>query len=237
MTVYRRPDPIPLRRAVPATVPDRLAPVRSEPEALHHLVARRIFSAIVSGRYPAGSILPTENDLALELGVSRTALREAIKGLASKGLIESRRRRGTMVRDRRDWTMLDADLIAWSRTGPADRVSEELWNTLAAILPGLAADAAANHGTNLRAGGTEPRDFILGLAGAADNRFLLSIVAASLANLVADDPDFLARRLSQAAPLFATARAAINNGNAEAARLALQRAMASTTNAGASVTA
>ena len=111
MTVYRRPDPIPLHRGRPSGE-FALRRVRPEQEDLHHLVARQIFAAITGGHYPEGSILPTEQALSEELGVSRTALREAIKGLASKGMLETRRRRGTMVLDRSSWNMLDVEVTA-----------------------------------------------------------------------------------------------------------------------------
>ncbi|MFO1055346.1 MAG: FadR/GntR family transcriptional regulator [Dongiaceae bacterium] len=68
---------------------------------------------ILSGRYPPGTSLPTEAELAAEFGVSRTALREATRTLAAKGLIETRQRAGTRVRASEDWNRLDADVLAW----------------------------------------------------------------------------------------------------------------------------
>ena len=50
--------------------------------------------------------------------VSRTALREAIKVLMSKGLVEARPRFGTRVRSREAWQLLDPDVLAWQREGP-----------------------------------------------------------------------------------------------------------------------
>ena len=48
-------------------------------------------------RFSAGDKLPNENDLAFELGVSRSTLREAIKILTTSGMLEIRRGRGTFV--------------------------------------------------------------------------------------------------------------------------------------------
>src|SRR5215218_4795445 len=44
-------------------------------------VTKALASDIFSGRYPAGSSLPTENELGVEYGVSRTVIREALKVL------------------------------------------------------------------------------------------------------------------------------------------------------------
>src|SRR5262249_20575287 len=59
---------------------------------------------IVSGRYPSGTRLPPERDLARALGASRPTLREALRRLGEWGLIEARRGSGVIVRDLRDWS-------------------------------------------------------------------------------------------------------------------------------------
>ena len=56
--------------------------------------------AILSGKFEPGSQLPPEFDLIVQLGVSRTTLREALKRLEEQGLIVRRRGRGTYVRER-----------------------------------------------------------------------------------------------------------------------------------------
>ena len=48
-------------------------------------------------RFSAGDKLPNENDLASELGVSRSTLREAVKILTTSGMLEIRRGKGTFV--------------------------------------------------------------------------------------------------------------------------------------------
>ena len=53
--------------------------------------SRGIGLRIVSGEWPDGTTLPTEADLAHRLDVSRPSLREAIKLLAGKGMIRSKR--------------------------------------------------------------------------------------------------------------------------------------------------
>ena len=55
--------------------------------------------AILTGHYPAGSSLPPEPVLCEELGVSRTVVREAIKSLVAKGLVDIDRLLGSSVSD------------------------------------------------------------------------------------------------------------------------------------------
>lgn len=83
-------------------------------------VLNRLGQEIVAGRYAAGDKLPTEDDLARKLGVSRPSLREGLKALARKGLIESRTRRGTIALGRERWDVLDRDVLRWTAAAPPD---------------------------------------------------------------------------------------------------------------------
>lgn len=61
-------------------------------------VANRISDRILlERRYPANAKLPNEHELAEELGVSRTSIREAVKTLVATGLLRVERGRGTFV--------------------------------------------------------------------------------------------------------------------------------------------
>ena len=79
---------------------------------LHGQVVETIATRIMSGVYREGEIIDV---LALqnELSVSSTALREAVKVLTAKGMLGARQKRGTFVRPRSDWILLDPDLIRW----------------------------------------------------------------------------------------------------------------------------
>lgn len=68
---------------------------------------------IVSGDLRPGSVLPNIEVLAEEFSVSRLSMRESMKLLVGKGLIDSRPRRGTVVRPRSDWNRLDPDVLVW----------------------------------------------------------------------------------------------------------------------------
>jgi GntR family transcriptional repressor for pyruvate dehydrogenase complex len=62
-------------------------------------VIEQLRKVIIDGVYKPGDRLPSEKELCKQLGVSRTAIREAKKALIGMGLIESSRGQGTFVRD------------------------------------------------------------------------------------------------------------------------------------------
>lgn len=70
----------------------------SRSEMLADNIAQRIMQMIeVENRFSVGDKLPNENDLAQELGVSRSTLREAVKILTTSGILEIKRGKGTFV--------------------------------------------------------------------------------------------------------------------------------------------
>jgi DNA-binding FadR family transcriptional regulator len=81
---------------------------------LHGQIVHAIGRQILSGKIRPGDLLPAQPGLP----VSRTVLREAIKVLAAKGLVESRQKTGTRVRPRHAWHLLDPDVMAWQQDGP-----------------------------------------------------------------------------------------------------------------------
>lgn len=68
---------------------------------------------IVNDEYPQGQTIPMEEELASSLGVSRTTVRDAIKVLSGKGLVQTARRYGTRVRPIEEWSLLDLDVTSW----------------------------------------------------------------------------------------------------------------------------
>ena len=84
--------------------------VRRERNA-HERIVALLGTRIVRGDFEAG--LPVEADLAAQLGIGRNVLREAVKVLASKGLVDVRRRSGTKVLPRPRWNLLDPEVLAW----------------------------------------------------------------------------------------------------------------------------
>lgn len=96
---------------MPAPAHDYAASEAARSHTMH--VLREIGLGIVSGRYPQNSILPGDAELMSRFGVSRTVLREAMKMLAGKGLIQAKARIGTRVRDKASWNLFDPDVLIW----------------------------------------------------------------------------------------------------------------------------
>jgi DNA-binding FadR family transcriptional regulator len=110
---------------------------------LHSQVVQQLGRLIVSGELAPGEGLPREEVLAERMEVSRTALREAMKVLVAKGLIESRQRTGARVREAIHWNQLDADVLAWRCASmPTESFVEKLVEMRELIEPGAAAAAA-----------------------------------------------------------------------------------------------
>jgi DNA-binding FadR family transcriptional regulator len=106
-------------------------------------IARQIGTAILRGEQAPGATLPGELELAVQFGASRNIVREAIKVLAGKGLVESRKKAGTRVRQRADWQTLDRDLLAWRlESGTEIGFATDLLALREAIEPAAAAAAA-----------------------------------------------------------------------------------------------
>ncbi|MBQ2262543.1 MAG: FadR family transcriptional regulator [Loktanella sp.] len=109
----------------------------------HGQVVEAIGSAIVSGKYPEGSILPRDDALASQFGVSRTVLREAMKTLSAKGMIVARTRVGTRVCDRQRWNLFDAEVLVWHLDEYPDMgFLDQLFEMRLTMEPGAAAMAA-----------------------------------------------------------------------------------------------
>jgi DNA-binding FadR family transcriptional regulator len=111
-------------------------------------VTNHLGREIISGRYPQGSILPNEAEISATFSVGRSAVREAVKMLTAKGLVESRPRRGTQVLPSTGWNFFDREVLVWLREGnPDPTIIGELLQLRLAVEP-QAAHLAAMNGTN-----------------------------------------------------------------------------------------
>jgi DNA-binding FadR family transcriptional regulator len=107
------------------------------------MVATEIGRRIVAGQYQPGTTLPTEPRIQEEFGVSRTAVREAVRLLSAKGLTVSRPKIGTRVRPVAEWNMLDPDVLRWHvDQEPTEEFIDALFDMREIIEPAAASRAA-----------------------------------------------------------------------------------------------
>jgi GntR family transcriptional repressor for pyruvate dehydrogenase complex len=78
--------------------PARFMPIQTiEPRRLYRQIADQVRGLVERGEYQVGARLPPERDLALQLGVSRPSVREALIALEVEGLVEVRMGSGIYV--------------------------------------------------------------------------------------------------------------------------------------------
>lgn len=87
---------------------------RAAPRAtFHEQVVEQLGRDICSGHYRPGEVVPSEPELGERFGYSRIVIREAIKSLVAKGMLEVSRRIGTVVLESTHWNLFDPQVIAW----------------------------------------------------------------------------------------------------------------------------
>ncbi|MEV7418267.1 FCD domain-containing protein [Streptomyces sp. NPDC089919] len=144
-------------------------------------VARKIFD----GTYAEGAVLEMPG-LMDELGVSQTVLREAVKVLTAKGLLDARQKRGTFVRPMGEWNLLDADVLRWKlEADPPRDFYADLLELRRSVEP-AAASLAAERATDADLSALEDALFDMAVAGRdpdlhaeADAAFHSALLAAS----------------------------------------------------------
>ena len=168
---------------------------------LFEQIVQQVEDSILQGQLKPGDQLPAERDLAQRFGVSRTAVREAVKTLREKGLVEAYSGRGTFVTNGTSQAMRQSlDLMI--RINPLEGSANlaELRLVLEPEIAGLAAarieeqllttmrEAVAVMSRNLHdpdAYVEADLDFHLALAEAAGNPLILSLLG-SIVGLLRD---------------------------------------------------
>lgn len=159
---------------------------------LYEQIVQQIEESIVKGNLKPGDQLPAERELAQRFGVSRTAVREAVKALREKGLVEAYSGRGTFITDGTTQAVRQSlDLMV--KIGQPEG-STHLAEVRAILEPEIAALAAAriqepelatmrDAVAVMDKAGQDPEayieadlDFHLALAEAADNPLILSLL-------------------------------------------------------------
>lgn len=159
---------------------------------LYEQIVEQIEESILKGLLKAGDQLPAERELALQFGVSRTAVREAVKALREKGLVDAQPGRGTFITSGNPQAMRQS-LCYIVRAGHPEG-TQQLAEVRAMLEPEIAALAATRIGeTHLAmmrdAIGVMDRsknapeafieadlDFHLALAEAAANPIILTLI-------------------------------------------------------------
>ncbi len=98
---------------------------------------------IIGREYAPGDLLPKEAELTDEFGVSRTSVREGMRVLAAKGLVDIRQKIGTRVRQPENWNVFDSDILRWhSEVGRGDDIMRNLVEVRQIMEPAAARLAA-----------------------------------------------------------------------------------------------
>jgi DNA-binding FadR family transcriptional regulator len=110
---------------------------------MHSLTVGRIAEWIVRERFKAGTALPVEQNLCDELGVSRSVVREAVKTLSAKGMVEVAPKLGSRVLPEAMWNMFDPQVLRWRLNfRQAGAVAEDLIELRVLFEPPAASFAA-----------------------------------------------------------------------------------------------
>ena len=107
----------------------------------YRVVEESVRQKILDGELAPGDLLPSETDLAAQLGVTRPTVREALRGLESSGLVERGARRRMVVTAPSPRVVRDAMHQAIVLHGVSYR---ELWELNMALEPMAASLAATN---------------------------------------------------------------------------------------------
>ena len=207
-------------------------------------VSAELGRRIVGRVYAPASTLPPEAALLEEFGVSRTVLRDAVKSLESKGLLEARQRRGTCVMPRERWNMLDAEVLGWiAQSGADPHMLIRLTELRLIVEPGACALAAQKRSAaglqrvegawSRRVASVDDaaafveadRDFHVALLMAADNEYLSAICTAIAAALRVSlqRTNLSARSNRSSLPAHERIVAALRKGDGKAAALHSRR--------------
>ncbi|MGE0238880.1 MAG: FadR/GntR family transcriptional regulator [Parvibaculaceae bacterium] len=212
-------------------------------------MAHDLGQRIVRGDYKPGALLPNEAECGQIYKVSRTAVREAVKMLSAKGLIQSRPKIGSRVEPRASWNLLDRDVLAWyCTTVDFQKFAQDVQQIRFMIEPEAAALAAMNRSQahlaeiaaayDAMAAGVDDEQawnaadvkFHLAVLNASGNDFISPfgrVIESLLASLFSVTVGYLRNRV-RVLPLHAAILDAIRARKPDAARRAVRRLLAST---------
>ena len=113
---------------------------------LHEAVTKSLALKVIENSKDSETVVfPSEAELCQQLGVSRSILREAVKVLVAKRMLQVRPKSGTRSRPRSEWNLLDPDLLAW-QANVHEKFLEDLCEIRLGIEP-MACELAAARAT------------------------------------------------------------------------------------------
>ncbi|MEZ5798694.1 MAG: FadR/GntR family transcriptional regulator [Paracoccaceae bacterium] len=210
----------------------------------HSYVIAEIGLGIASGRFAVGTVLPGDAEMMDSYGVSRTVLREALKTIEAKGLVEARAKVGTRVLPRGRWNLFDRQVLTWIHEAGPDRALLESFVEVRQSVEMQAAALAAGRRTaeqlrmlhywlnqrQVTAAMAEPQalaefEFHRMLCEASQNPFLragsalveFGVVCAMAPRMAAAPGDYAAEK----APFYAALADAVAGGDSGAAGVAM----------------
>jgi DNA-binding FadR family transcriptional regulator len=218
-------------------------------KSLYNKVAHDLGQRILRGEFKPGMLLPNEAECGQIYKVSRTAVREAVKMLSAKGLIQSRPKIGSRVEPRASWNLLDRDVLGWyCATVDFQKFAHDVQQIRFMIEPEAAA-LAAIHRTQVQlaeidsaykamAEGVDDEAawneadvrFHLAVLNASGNDFISPfgrVIESLLANLFSGTVGYLRNRV-RVLPLHEAILDAIKVKKPDAARRAVRRLLEST---------
>jgi DNA-binding FadR family transcriptional regulator len=150
---------------------------------LHREIMLVLTADIVTGARAPGDMLPREQDLAAEFGISRGVARECIRAMEERGLVSVKHGRGATVTPSTDWDFFDPDVLAamLDRPDGGELLAEylECRHILEVEAAGLAARRATKAELEQLASALDDRDdaaFRQALVAAAGNRALAALL-------------------------------------------------------------
>lgn len=118
------------------------------PNSMATRIASALGRKIVAQDYPVGDLIEDEAALSESFGVSRSVVRDAVKILVGKGLLEVRRGIGTRVQERGKWGLLDDDVLAWHQSAHQSAAFLDQLLDVRLMIEPQAARWAAERGTD-----------------------------------------------------------------------------------------
>jgi DNA-binding FadR family transcriptional regulator len=135
-------------------------------------VTRQLVVSLLEGQFQPGALLPSEEQLGEQFGVSRTVVREALRTVTGIGMARSKQGRGTVVLDKDEWNDFAPEILAARQeAGTADEVLLQFLE-LRATVETRAAELAAVRADDAHLASMEEHLVLMGEAVGSPGEFI-----------------------------------------------------------------